>query len=587
MSRCNTGTLRGNRGLAGQLCARLCLAFSLCIMTTAVADERILSYDITVDIARDASIEITESITVRAEGKQIRRGIFRTFPTNYRDGQGNRVRVDFEPLSVERDGQPEPWFTERAGNGVILYIGSANRYLDPGVYRYDITYRTNRQLGFFDDFDSFYYTVIGHDWVFPIDQASARVRLPDMPDEAELRLASYAGPFGSHGRAAETFVEANRGVVFELPGGLASGEGLTVSIDFPKGVVDAPTDAQKARWFFRDNGGALVLLLAFLGLLGWYLWAWNRKGRDPAKGVIIPRYQPPEGLSPAACRYVRDMGFRRQAFTAAVVSLGVKGHVLIEEEDGDFTLRATDDTVASRQALSPGEAAVMDALLPGGRGSIALEQKNHSRFGKALSGINKALKAEYKGRLFNLNGLYALPAIIGSVLATILAALLGQANPLIWVAWALAAIGLHVLFIVLLRAPTVIGRQVMDEIEGFQLYLETAEQDRLDRMQSPALTPEVFEAFLPYAFALGVENAWSERFEREFPQQDTERGGYHPAWYHGKLGRATAIHHIGSNLGSDLSSAISSASTAPCSSSGGGGGGFSGGGGGGGGGGGW
>ena len=70
-------------------------------------------------------------------------------------------------------------------------------------------------------------------------------------------------------------------------------------------------------------------------------------------------------------------------------------------------------------------------------------------------------------------------------------------------------------------------------------------------MRSPQLTPEVFEAFLPYAFALGVENAWVERFEREFPQQDPERGGYQPAWYHGDLGRATSLNHIGQSLGSD------------------------------------
>ena len=44
---------------------------------------------------------------------------------------------------------------------------------------------------------------------------------------------------------------------------------------------------------------------------------------------IIPRFEPPAGLSPAACRYVLDMGLSQAAFTAAVVSLGVKGHLTI------------------------------------------------------------------------------------------------------------------------------------------------------------------------------------------------------------------------------------------------------------------
>ena len=146
---------------------------------------------------------------------------------------------------------------------------------------------------------------------------------------------------------------------------------------------------------------------------------------------------------------------------------------------------------------------------------------------------------------------------------------------------------LHGLFIFLMRAPTPAGRRIMDEIEGFGMYLGTAEQDRLDRMQSPAMTPEVFESFLPYAYALGVENKWCNRFAREMPREMRERSGYHPAWYSGRLHGIGALHHLGDNFSSTFSSAIASASAPPGSSSGGAGGGFSGGGGGGGGGGGW
>jgi uncharacterized membrane protein len=125
----------------------------------------------------------------------------------------------------------------------------------------------------------------------------------------------------------------------------------------------------------------------------------------------------------------------------------------------------------------------------------------------------------------------------------------------------------------------------MDEIEGFRMYLDTAEQDRLDRMRSPELTPEVFETFLPYAFALGVENSWCDRFAREFPVDGPD--SYRPQWYLGHNTGLAGLHHLGNNFNSSFSSAIASASTPPGSSSGSGGGGFSGGGGGGGGGGGW
>ena len=45
----------------------------------AHAQERILAYDSTVVVADDGSLDVTERITVRAEGSQIRRGIYRDF----------------------------------------------------------------------------------------------------------------------------------------------------------------------------------------------------------------------------------------------------------------------------------------------------------------------------------------------------------------------------------------------------------------------------------------------------------------------------------------------------------------------------
>ena len=181
-----------------------------------------------------------------------------------------------------------------------------------------------------------------------------------------------------------------------------------------------------------------------------------------------------------------------------------------------------------------------------------------------------------------------LPPLLMSITAAIIAAFFDGGTP-IWVSYVVLSLSLHGLFSFLLRAPTPDGRLVMDEIEGFKLYLETAEQDRLDRMRSPKLTPEVFEAFLPYAYALGVENNWCKRFERELPEEIRQGSGYKPNWYGDSFGGSNTLGHLGKNFSSSFSSAISSASSPPGSSSGGGssGGGSSGGGGGGGGGGGW
>ena len=135
----------------------------------------------------------------------------------------------------------------------------------------------------------------------------------------------------------------------------------------------------------------------------------------------------------------------------------------------------------------------------------------------------------------------------------------------------------------LLKAPTVAGQAVMDKIRGFRKYLEVAEGEDLKRIKGPPLTTQLFEAYLPAALALGVEQAWAERFSDVFRMQ----ADYRPGWYSGSGWNTGNLVAFSSTLGSSLSSTISSSSTAPGSSSGGGGGGSSGGGGGGGGGGGW
>ncbi|MDP2156153.1 MAG: DUF2207 domain-containing protein [Nitrospirota bacterium] len=79
----------------------------------------------------------------------------------------------------------------------------------------------------------------------------------------------------------------------------------------------------------------------------------------------------------------------------------------------------------------------------------------------------------------------------------------------------------HVVFFFLLRAPTELGRKVLDEIEGFRVFLARAEGDRLDRMNPPEKTLALFQAYMPYALALGVENRWSEQFSGEIDETYT------------------------------------------------------------------
>lgn len=140
----------------------------------------------------------------------------------------------------------------------------------------------------------------------------------------------------------------------------------------------------------------------------------------------------------------------------------------------------------------------------------------------------------------------------------------------------------NIIFSRLLKAPTSLGRNVMNQIDGFRMFLTTTERYRLGQFNPPEITPILFEKYLPYAMALGVENAWYEQFNRAMLHAGNDPASYHPTWYRGsRLWTINSIREMQSSLSSSMVSVSSS------SSSGSGGGGSSGGGRGGGGGGGW
>ena len=116
------------------------------------SSERIISFDSDIVVNEDGSMVVTETIKVEAQGINIKRGIYRDFPTRYKDQYGNDYNVNFELFSVQRDGKPEDYHTEGFSNGIRVYCGKKDYFLPNGIYSYQIKYKTNRQLGFFEGF---------------------------------------------------------------------------------------------------------------------------------------------------------------------------------------------------------------------------------------------------------------------------------------------------------------------------------------------------------------------------------------------------------------------------------------------------
>ena len=652
------------RTLAALLIAALVVAAPAAALAKPPADaesfvstgqgERIISYRSDIDVARDSSLHVTETIRVDAEGDNIRHGIYRDFPTRY-EREGRTVRVGFTVENVELDGQQVPWSRESIDNGVRVKIGDADTFVPQGEHVYTIRYTTTRQLNFSNpQFDELYWNVTGNGWLFPIETAEVRVHLPQEVQFGETNL--YTGPQGSTARNAELVSREADAIVFRTTQPLAPYEGFTISVTWPKGVIAAPPPPSALSNWMQENGPLAAGLLALAALAGFFFYAWKEAGRGPLPGTVVPLFSPPEGMSAAAVRYVRRMRFDNRCYAAAIVDSGVHGKIrLVENEGGFFGGKKTRiEKTAEGDGMAVPERRMLNSLFSRGD-SVEMDKSNHTVFQSAKSGLQEGLDEAYKGKLFLTNlgwawaGLWLMLAamtLVGAMListdpfanpgegmvawlglglflvalglaprakrsgaggwialiVSILAGLgglillvgtvgiAGNAGMALPVLSPLLALPLVISAFWWMAAPTKEGRATMDQIAGFQKYLSVTEENRLEVLHPPEKTPELFERFLPYAIALGVENRWAARFAGVLAAAAADpnrQSGTGMGWYVGSQSPWSNPGRFASTMGGALASSVAAAATAPGSSSGSGGGGFSGGGGGGGGGGGW
>lgn len=636
--------------------AALVAALLSCSTVLARADERITDFSSAIRVAQTGALTVTETITVNAEGDQIHHGIFRDFPTTY-TRNGRSVRVGFDVLSATLDGHAEPYSVEGIEDGERVKIGDPNTEIEPGQHHFSLTYATDRQIGFFPDYDELYWNVTGNFWKFPIDRAEATI---DLPTGAHVtQFSAYTGAAGSTAQNAHVEKISDSEIRFETTARLGVSEGLTVAVGFSKGTVIPPSPAERRAYFFRDNASTIAACLGVLLLLVYFTVGWFEHARHPKRGVIVPLFAPPKDFSPAAVRFVHRMAYDRKSYSASLVDMAVKGYLKISEADHAYTLTRTGKS-EGEAGLAHGEVQIAWKLFSS-RNSIELKQTNYSAIQQSISALKTSLTNEYERIYFVTNrhwffgGLAILaitaiasaltcddPVIAGFMLVWLSGWSVGTMFLLhrAWDAWALALAGpgsrilntfgalftsafalpftggwilgivmlaraipvagalalsaggvLAYLFYHWLKAPTLAGAKIYDEMDGFRMFLVTAEKDRLEALNPPNVTPEVFERFLPYAIALDCENQWSKKFEAEAAAAgitpDASGNYYTPVWYSGSsFGGLGTAGFVGA-LGASMAAAAASAATSPGSSSGSGGGGSSGGGGGGGGGGGW
>jgi uncharacterized membrane protein YgcG len=545
---------------------------------------RIEKFDDQVTVLPNGSVDVTETITFHFIGHW--NGIYREIPVEFVTPQGMNYSLFLNVKSItDADGGNLRFESsrERHYRKLKIYIPGAQDTTKTIV----IEYTVSDAMRFFEDHDEFYWNVTGDEWDMPIASATANITLP--VGATGIRTNVFTGAYRSTGKQAEAQVVGN-GVEVQTTAPLGYHEGLTIAVAFDKGIVHEPTKIEQAGRFLRSNWPLFLPIAAFCFMF----WLWWTRGRDPRLRPIAAQYQPPDQLTPSEVGTLIDNSVDMRDITAAIVDLAVRGYISIEEQDKSSMMGLVHNkdyvfhlkkSSAEWTSLKPHEQELLRGLFlgEGQAGQSVTLSDLHNQFYRYIPTIKNRVfdslvgNGYYRRRPDSVRtGYIAFGLVVGFLGlwgAMPVSNFLGMA-PFPFITAGLLTGAIICIFGWFMPARTIAGARTLEGVLGFEDFLAHVESDRFNRMVK---TPEMFEKFLPFAMALGVEKNWSKAFQNIYTQPPSwyQGGGYGPNFY---------PYMFVSNLNTLSSQASSVMTSAPRSSGGsgfgggGGGGGFSGGG---------
>jgi len=536
-------------------------------------------YHVSVKINKDASLDITEKISVNFS--ESRHGIFRMIPYRYKlsplpagtEKADRSLQSEGYTKTIIEDISVTGWnySVSTEGDYKQVKIGSKDSYVD-GDQEYEIHYRLLNAINFFKDRSELYFNVIGDKWDAPISNVDFSIELYDaLPEQPAFFVAT--GFDGSAENNTNTKWTGNKIFSGTTTVELGESKGLTVGIVFPDKFLTKPNFFfLHVKWMIMP---AIVLVLMYL--------IWAKWGKDEDL-TIQTEFYPPANTSPSVAGYVIDDTLDRRDLTALIPYWGGGGYIQVREaEHKDFEFIKLKDLPESAMSF---ERTLFDGIFASGDKVMLSSLKNvlYTSMNAAKAELEAEVnKAEYYekgsrgwGGFLMLLGLVFLGFGIWHVFKH-------WGEPL-WEGIAFITSGIITMaFAVYMPKKTRKGNELYQKLAGFKEFITKVEKPRLELFLKE--DKEYFDKVLPFAIVFDVAAQWKDKLkDMDIPP---------PNWYAGNYNNFTTYMFLNSldnsmnRMSESFYSAPSSSGTSGGSWSGGGGGGFSGGGFGGGGGGSW
>ena len=520
--------------------------------------EAIKKYDVSIQINKNGTLTVNEVIDYEFDNA-LRHGIYRDIPLRSKKSGTDIYKSHVKMNSVKRNGEPENYTSDTSYEGVSYRVGSADRYVDSGINKYEFNYTIYNAVFEKDGIYQVYFNPIGQFWNVPIESADVSIsfenNVPVGENEVQ-QLEVYTGEYGETGKNY-TIVQESGIIKIKTNEVLEPRNGLSFRLNLKTDKI-SPTWLDKLEVLYYADplviaGPVIILMLAIYGFITWFLF-----GRDPAGKAVIPEFNIPKDISPMYAAYIKGVRDPKEMLTIGMLSLLSKDYVTAEDKEGNgknVKYRLVKDTERNPE-LSPEEKALLSVLSDDEKNIFKNEQGLYDAAQKILS----TLETRYNKKIYIDNNLFKYPFILGIIMVFIIG--MGIQNiagsiidgmgfiiPIIIIFFSSLTIVLSILkrafsqntllsmlirlmvvmclgimtqmtgfiitviiFIIYSIYSKLIGKYTNEGIrhkeylEGMKMYIKTAEANQIMKFNDVDELVGYFKGILPYAVALGVKN---------------------------------------------------------------------------------
>ena len=297
------------------------------------------------------------------------------------------------------------------------------------------------------------------------------------------------------------------------------GDTLVTGVRFEHGLLALSAPGWQGAEQRVDVLNLIFIVLALLILVGGPLLVlvlWQARGRDPEVGLVADYLsEPPSDLRPGIAGALVDEKADMRDVVATVIDLARRGYIVIREESGDHIFTRTEKPL---DGIRPYEKKIVDKFF--GKNTERKLADLRYKFSSALPTINKAMYDELVHEKLvpvspdkvrtNYGCWTFIAATIGFFMFFIPASLTGADTAVclglafIPATIALAFAGRH------MPVKTEKGALEAAKWDAFKSYLKD-----IERYTDLNEATDVFEQYLPYAIAFGLQNSWINKFSAD------------------------------------------------------------------------